>query len=260
MTSRALLRASASLATAFGLALALVPSGIPAQQPAGSSIPGIVERAAEAYAKNIKGIVGMQRHFSTSISAGPVRHSEQSDSGLLLNDGAFVALEYYRIVRDGHAFSSRQLEERNTQTNEGWAAGKVFFKEPYDRRYLGDYRYDALVTCAECPAGTVAVKFFSSIHDAQHGDGTMWVEQATARVEKLTYVPNALPPHATSGTVTETTTEALPGMWFVTRIDQTYTGRFLLVYGTGTFTGTIDRFQRFTSVADGLAAMHSATV
>lgn len=241
-------------------ALGSQPTAGAADQPSGATVPAIVERAVATYTKSVQGVVGMQRHFSTSISAGPVHHSEVSESGLLLSDGVFVAIEYYRIVDDGKVFSSQQVAQRNTQTNQDWSAGKVFFKEPYDRRYLGDYRFDASASCPDCPSGTVAVKFSSSIRDAQHGNGTMWIDEATARVGKLTYGPNALPPHATSGSVTETSGAALPDLWYVTRIDETFAGRVLVVSGHGTFTGVVDHFQRFGSSADGMTALHNGTI
>lgn len=257
-TLRARLRVPASVSVLIA-ALGSPSTATTAAQPSGATVPAIVARAADAYTKNVQGVVGMQRHFSTSISAG-VHHTEASESGLLLNDGAFVAIEYYRIVDDGKVFSSQQIAARNTQTNQDWSAGKVFFKEPYDRRYLGDYRFDASAACPDCPTGTVAVTFSSSIRDAQHGNGMMWIDEATARVEKLTYAPNALPPHATSGSVTETSSAVLPDLWYVTKIDETFAGRVLIVSGHGTFTGLVDHFQRFASTADGTAALHSGTI
>jgi hypothetical protein len=260
MTSlKAHIRVSASL-TALVAALGGPPTAAAADQPSAATVPAIVTRAVDAYTKDVQGFVGMQRHFSTSISAGPVHHNEQSDSGLLLNDGSFVALAYYHITRDGSAFTAAQIAERDTQTTQNWLAGKVFFKEPYDRHYVGDYRFDASVACKDCAQGTVAVGFSSAAHDAQHGAGTMWIDEATARVEKLTYVPYAFPPHATSGSATETTGEPLPNLWYVTRIEQTYGGRLLFVSGTGKFTAVVDHFQRFTTSEDGMAALHNGTI
>jgi hypothetical protein len=252
--------AAVTWAAALSVAVCALASAGLADSPAAPPVPAIVERAAEAYAKGLHGFVGMQRHFDTSISAGPVHHSEQSDSGILLSDGAFAALEYYHITRDGSAFTTAQLTDRTAVTTQNWVTGKVFFKEPYDRHYMSDYHFDASVACAACSQGTVAVGFSSAVHDAQHGGGTMWIDEATARVEKLTYVPYVLPPHATSGSVTETNGEPLPELWYVARIDQKYGGRLLFVGGTGTFTGVLDHFKRFASSADGMAALHNATI
>ena len=106
------------------LAITIPASGVRAA-PAG--VPTLVQRAAAAYSTDVRGTVGMQRHFSTTIKAGPVRHTETSESGILFSNGAFVKIKYYRLVQDGKTFSSDKLQARETQTNSDWAAGKIFY-------------------------------------------------------------------------------------------------------------------------------------
>lgn len=230
-------------------------SGSPQRQ-----IPALVLRAAAVYAGNVRGLIGMRRHFSTVLHAGPIHHTEDSDSGLLMNGGAFVKLKYFRIADDGKAFNAQQIAQRDAQTNQDWTVGKIFFKEPYDRRFIGDYVFDPPQACAACPVGTVAVNFGSGTKDTQHGSGTMWIEQATGRVDRLTYIPNVLPPHATYGSVTETSGNAMRSVWYVTRIDGSYRGRAFVLSGTGTFTGVFDHFQRFSTVTKGEAALNAGTI
>jgi len=223
-------------------------------------VPSLVLRASAVYATNVRGIIGMQRHFSTVLHAGPVHHTEESDSGQLMSDGSFVKISYYRIADDGKAFSAQQIAQRDAQTNQDWTIGKIFFKEPYDRRYPGDYVFDQPQACVACPAGTVAVSFGSGIKDTQHGSGTMWIVAATGRVDRLTYIPNVLPSHATFGTVTETGGRAMPNVWYVTRIDGTYQGKAFVLKGTGTFTGVFDHFRQFSTVTQGRAALNAGTI
>jgi hypothetical protein len=246
------------LLPAVFLASSLQANG--AQAPAAMPPAEIVARVGAAYAKGLHGIIGMQRHFTTVVDAGVVRHSEQSDSGLLIDDGVFVAAHYYRVTDDGKAFSASQIRRRDDETNAGWTAGKIFFKEPYDPRFIADYQFTSVAPCPDCSSGTIAIAFSSAKHDAQHGAGTMWIETATDRVVKLTYVPYVLPPHATSGSVTETTAEILPGLWYVVRIDETYAGRAFLLHGTGRFTGVFDHFQRFATLAEGETAVQNGTI
>jgi hypothetical protein len=208
----------------------------------------------------VRGIIGMQRHFSTVLHAGPIHHTEESDSGQLMNNGSFVKIKYFRIVDDRKAFSAQQMTQRDAQTNQDWTVGKIFFKEPYDQRFIREYVFDPPQACVACPAGTVAVIFGSGIHDTQHGSGTMWIEVATGRIDRLTYIPNVLPSHATFGTVTETSGRAMPNMWYVTRIDGTYQGRAFILKGTGTFTGVFDHFRRFSTVTQGTAALQAGTI
>ena len=224
------------------------------------TVPALVLRAGAVYTANVRGIIGMQRHFSTVVRAGPVHHTEVSDSGQLMSDGAFVNIKYYKIADDGKAFSAQQIAQRDAQTNQDWSVGKIFFKEPYDPRFIGDYVFGPPQACTACPTGTVAVTFQSGVKDAQHGSGTMWIEQATGRVDKLTYSPSVPPPHATSGSVTETSGNAMPNVWHVTRIDGSYRGNAFPMTGTGTFTGVFDQFKRFSTKAQGEAALQAGTI
>jgi hypothetical protein len=226
---------------------------------AATSSPALINRVVAAYAADVRGFIGMQRHFSTVINGGPVHHTEISDSGVLLQNGAYVGIRYYRIADDGRAFAADKIAQRNTQTNADWSAGKVFFKEPYDRRYVSDYSFRPPTSAAFC--GTAAaVAFSSTVKDAQHGIGWMCIDQSSARVTKLTYTPNAFPPHATGGSVTETSGTALSGMWYVTRIDETYNGHALIIHGTATFAGVVDHFRRFPTASSGRAALTSGTI
>lgn len=202
----------------------------------------------------------MQRHFSTLINAGVVKHTEVSESAILFKDGVFEQVHYYRVIEDGKEFSTAELGDRDKQAADGWSAGKVFFKEPYDRRFVGDYSFALVAPCSDCASGTVAVKFESAKRDSQHGAGTMWIDTADARVLKLTYSPYVYPPHATSGTVTETSGAALANLWYVVRIDQAFTGHMLLLHGTATFTALFDHFERFGTVAEGASAIREGTI
>lgn len=237
-------------------------SGLPASasQTGGTPVPALIQRAAAAYAVSVRGVMGMQRHFSTVLHAGPVHHTEESDSGQLMKDGSFVKIKYYRIADDGSSFTAQHIAQRDAQTNQDWTAGKIFFKEPYDRHFMGDYRFEQPQTCSACPAGTVAVNFGSSIKDTQHGSGTMWIETASARVDRLTYIPNVLPPHATSASVIEIGGPALPNLWYVIRIEGKYQGRAFIFKGGGTFTGTFNHFRRFSTVTSGEAALRNGTI
>lgn len=209
----------------------------------------------------MRGVVGMQRHFATEVNGGLVKHGEQSDSAQLMQDGRFVKIAYYRIVRDGHPFTPSQIQQRNAETNKDWAMGKVFFKEPYDHQYMSDYSFEQpQAECSACPAGTWAVSFASTIHDSQHGSGVMYINTSNAHVVKLTYSAYVLPPHASSGSVTETGGQALPGLWYVVRIDETYRGHAFVMTGTGTFTGIFNQFRRFPSLGAGEAALQAQTI
>jgi|GEM_PF-1090886 len=249
------------LAFAAASSVFVVSGGMQSSRAAASAIPPIVLRASDVFSKEMHGVIGMQRHFTTRLHGGPLTHGEQSDSGQLMEDGRFTGITYYSIVRDGHSFSPSQIEQRNAETNKDWSAGKVFFKEPYDPHYTHDYTFEAPQTgCSGCAPGTQAVRFASTIHDSQHGSGVIYIDTQNAHVVKLTYTAYVLPPHATSGSVTETGGQALPDLWYVVRIDETYEGHAFILSGTATFTGIFDHFRRFPSVAAGEAALQDKTI
>jgi len=106
----------------------------------------------------------------------------------------------------------------------------------------------------------VVVRFSSDIRDTQHGNGMMFIDQASSHVVKLTYTPNQLPPHATSGVVTEFSGQAMPNMWYVTRIVGLYSGRAFFMRGTGRFTGTFDHFERFDTIGLANAALENSAM
>ena len=250
-----------SIVRAFVLASLVLAWCVPAAaaEPSSSTALDVVRKAMQSYEAGLRGIIGMQRHFTTVINAGIAKHSEESDSGLLIQNGVFHLAHYYRIMRDGKTFTPQQLADRDAQTNKGWSSGKIFFKEPYDPRFIDDYEFGIAPAC-NCGAGVEAVSFSSSRHDDQHGYGTMWIDSSDYHVVRLTYVPFVLPPHATSGSVTETTAEVLSNVWYVARIDETYEGHALILHGTGTFTAVMDHFERFSSVAEGETAVKNDTI
>ncbi len=249
-------------AKTFAAAAALlVGLGALCSQASAPGPPSIVLRASTTFAAGIRGVVGMQRHFTTALESGPFAHGEQSDSGQLMQDGRFAKIAYYRIVRDDHAFSPSQIRKREDEANDDWAAGKVFFKEPYDPQYNKDYIFGApQEACSICGPGTQAVSFASPIHDSQHGSGVMYIDTSSAHVVKLTYTAYVLPPHASSGSVTEIGGQALKDLWCVVRIDETYQGRAFLLTGRATFTGVFDHFRRFSSLGAGTAALQDRTI
>ncbi len=233
---------------------------LPAIADSSPAMPGIVTLASEVFAKETRGVIGFERHFETRIHAGPVIHTELSDGAFIMSDGAYMKLKYERIVQDGNFWSRAKLDERTAQTNAKWGDSQIQFKEPYDHRYLGDYKFVQSATCGGCPAGAVSVDFTSEVRDAQHGDGTMLIDRLSGHVLKLSYTPNKMPHYATSGTVTETGGVALPDLWYPIRIEEGFRGHAFLLSGKATFGGTFDHFRRFDSAQAALDALSSNSI
>jgi hypothetical protein len=241
MRSRVLLCLLSSCATIFGAASA--------SASAQSGIPPIVSQASQVAAMASAGVIVNERHMSVTAVAGPMHFSNTNDALLLLSDGAYRHIHFLHMAENGKVLGSDQVLKKENQNNREFEAGSGFFKQPFDRRYLGDYAY---TTTASSDAAQVEVSFNSALHDQQHGAGQMTIDAASGRVTSVEYTPYVFPDrYASNGTVTETFGEALPGLWTIVRIDQTYGGRVLLVSGHGTVTETLDHFHRFTDADAG---------
>lgn len=213
------------------------------------SVPAIVAQAAQTAALENAGVTVHERHITLDAQAGPAHFRQQNDAIMLMTDGEYAHIHFLRIEENGHTLSANDLAKREAENNATLERGEGIFKQPFDRRYLGDYQYTT--SPCNCEANAIDVHFSSLLRDDQHGTGTMRIDPATGNVLELTYTPNVLPDHANSGTVTETFGQALAGLWTIVRIDRVYSGRVLFVGGHGTVTETLDQFHHFTNVGIG---------
>jgi hypothetical protein len=223
---------------------------------AASGVAPIVTRAAQIAAAESFGVIVHERHITLTAAAGPAHFSQSNDSIMLMNDGTYSHIHYVRIEENGHVLSTSEMAKREATNNHDLAAGKAVFKQPFDQRYLADYQY-SIIPCS-CAGDEVTVHFTSLIADEQHGSGDMHIDQATGHVLDVVYTPNVLPDHASTGLVTETLGQALPGLWTIVRIDRTYSGRVLFVGGHGTVTEVLDHFHHFTDAEAGEAYYRTA--
>lgn len=230
-----------------------IPILVSLEAPAASlpAIPPVVEQAAHADANETLGVIVMQRHFTVNAAAGPLHFNHADDAILLMTNGEFSRMHFLRMEEDGHASSASDLASLDEKTDRTLQRGDGFFRQPFDQRYLSDYEY-TIVPCA-CAPSVVEVRFTSSLRDNQHGCGDMRIDEETGHVISLSYTPNVLPPHASSGIVTETFGQALPGLWTILRIESLYTGHLFFFAGHGTVSEVRDNFHHFTDVAAGVA-------
>ncbi len=228
-------------------------SAVPVQTGASAmlsaNVPPIVAQAAQTAALENAGVTVHERHISLVAEAGPAHFSQTNDAIMLMTDGLYTHIHYVRMEENGHTLSAKEIEKREAENNAALERGEGVFKQPFDRRYLGDYEYTT-APC-DCESNAIDVHFSSFLHDEEHGAGTMQIDPATGHVLALTYTPNVMPDHASSGTVTETFGQAIAGLWTIVRIDRVYNGRVLFVAGHGTVTETLDHFHHFTNAGTG---------
>jgi hypothetical protein len=231
------------------LTMSVVPLQAAANAVLLPSVPAIVAQAAQTAALENAGVTVHERHITIVAQAGPAHFSQENDAIMLMTDGEYAHIHFLRIEENGHTLSAADVAKREAQNNAALERGEGVFKQPFDRRYLGDYQYTT-APCG-CEANDIDVHFSSLLRDDQHGAGTMRIDPATGHVLELTYTPNVLPDHANSGTVTETFGQALAGLWTIVRVDRVYSGRMLFVAGHGTVTETLDHFHHFTNAGTG---------
>jgi len=237
--------------------LTICALAVPARASApASSIPAVVQQAAQTAALENSGVTVHERHVSVEAEAGPAHFSQSNDAIMLMTDGAYTHIHYLYIEEKGHALSASDVAKREATNNRDLERGVGFFKQPFDRRFIADYQYTT-APCA-CDAGQIDVHFTSLMRDDQHGAGTMRIDQTTGHVMELTYTPNVLPDRANSATISETFGQALPGLWTIVRIDREYSGRVLFVSGHGTVTEVLDHFRHFTNAETGEAYYRTA--
>ena len=113
------------------------------------------------------------------------------------------------------------------------------FEPPFDARYADAYSY------REGTPQTIA--FRSSLRDSAHGNGT-FAYDSDHDVVWYAYQPNALPPHATSGTIVDQRSQVLPNYWAVTQETQQYRGHFGPFSGAATEQVDYSGFSRFPNL------------
>lgn len=249
------MKAIASVAAVFFCAASLA---VASSSRAGSALPDALLRAAIFNSTSLGGVLVEERHVQFNASAGPAHFSQQNDAIVMLEDGEYKRLRYLRIVENGKTLSPDKVAEKEAENNADLQRGKTFFKQPYDARYMRDYSF----TEAACPCvpHERSIAFVSQVRDDQHGDGTILLDPSTGRVLSVSYTPNVLPNHASSGTTVETFGEAVPGVWTIIAIDHEYSGHVAFFHGSGKMLERMDHFQRFSTSYAGMQYLQRASL
>jgi hypothetical protein len=171
------------------------------------------------------------------------RHEDLVIAGVF-DDGTIVKVRVLRYTIDGRAASASDdaaMERAYEKPKPGDA-----FEPPFDARYADAY------SCRQETPQTVA--FTSDLPDAAHGNGTFGYD-ADYNVVWYDYQPNALPPHATSGTIGDRRAEVLPNYWAVTRETQQYRGSYGPFPGAATQQSDFSDFSRFPDLESALRSI-----
>jgi hypothetical protein len=203
--------------------------------PAGA--PPVLTEVAQRFADTSRGIVAFRMHRTFEAHAGfSSRHEDLVMAGVF-EDGSVAKVHVFSYTIDGKAASAAAVSD----VEQGWEHPKPgdAFASPFDSRYFDAYQYQ--------PQGAGTIGFTSSVRDAGHGNGSFTFD-AQSNVVSYVYQPNALPPHAKWGEISDRRAEVLPGYWAVTEEMQNYKGNVGPFSGTGTVDLQFSGFRRFADL------------
>jgi hypothetical protein len=203
--------------------------------------PPVLAQVAQRYDVTSRGVVAFQMHRVFDVHAGFSRRHEDLVMEGVYDDGALVKVHVQSYAIDGKPAAASDVASLEASWDHP-KPGDVF-AVPFDSRNFGAYEYRSI--------GSSAIGFTSSIRDAGHGQGTFTYD-AQANVTTCTYQPNALPPHASWGEITDRRAEVLPGYWATTQETQAYRGTYGIFSGSGAITVSYSNFQRFADLPSAL--------
>lgn len=208
--------------------------------------PLVLTLVAQRFTESTQGVVSFQLRRVFDVHAGPMSRHEDFTLDGIYEDGAIVKVHVVSDTIDGKP-ASPEAQSALEQTYDHPKTGDGFAL-PFDSKNFGAYQYQSAVA--------QRIDFTSNMHDATHGNGNFTYDGGD-NVISYTYRPNALPPHASSGTITDRRSEVLPGYWAVTEEMQQYKGSYGLFSAGATVEFTYSNFRRFVNLVDAIRSISS---
>ncbi len=187
-----------------------------AQTPA-TNVNEIIGHVVHHYSAESKGVVGVRSRSVLRIDA-PMNHRKTSTTN-------------WYVYKDGNLVATSEAPDPRRPP----------LHDPLRSRYHGEYRFKP-ESCADCPAGAVAIGYSSPTHDEVHAHGTMIVDVGSAHVLHASEVPYAFPRPTHDGKLAITWGRADIG-WFPTQVSGEFSGR------VGPFSGVAHYDQMFAPYA-----------
>jgi hypothetical protein len=206
--------------------------------------PPALAQVAQRYSDTSRGIVAFQIHRVFDVHGGFSRRHEDLVMNGVYDDGKLVSVHVVSYSINGKPASASDV----AGVEQSWNHPKPedVFAPPYDASNFGAYHYTR--------GGPSTIYFDSTILDAGHGRGSFTYD-AQDDVIAITYQPNALPPHASSGTITDLRSAVLPGYWAATQETQQYSGSYGPFAASGTITVSYSDFRRYPDLQSALRAL-----
>lgn len=210
--------------------------------PAGA--PPALTQVAQRFVDTSRGVVAFQLHRVFDVHGGfSKRHDDLVLNGVYEN-GQLMRVHVVTYAIDGKPASASDV----AGVEQSWNHPKPGdpFAAPFDPQNFDSYRYQ--------PGASSTIDFTSSVSDPGHGKGS-FTYNSQSDVVSVTYQPNVLPPHASSGEITDVRSEVLPGYWSVTQETQQYKGHYGPFSAAGTIQVSFSDFRRYPDLDSALRAL-----
>lgn len=229
MSIRTVVRSSVGAVTLVVLAIGSASAtAAPSPQTAAVSAPdatALIQRVAATFAEQRRGVFGFRSHATVRSAERVLPHDQVEDAWFVFSDG--------RLVKSGG-------------TPGGPASAETAAHQPFDARYLGEYRF-VPTACVRCAPGAVAIAYDSGAHDAVHGRGQLTIDPQTARILVQTTQPFVVPKPARSGWLTTIWGET-PAGWYPLSTSGTFIGRVGPISARATLSQQFSNYRRFVEV------------
>jgi hypothetical protein len=215
--------------------------------PIATSPPGAppaLAQVAQRFTQTSRGFVAFRMRRVFDVHGGlQSRHEDLVMNGVY-DDGALVRVRVVSYTINGRPASATDI----AGVEQSWNHPKPseVFASPFDPKNFDAYQYRS--------DGNATIAFSSNVRDPGHGNGSFTYD-AGGNVLSYTFVPNSLPPHATSGTIADRRSEVLPGYWASTEETQQYKGNYGPFAAAGAIQITYSDFRRSSDLSAALSSL-----
>jgi hypothetical protein len=205
--------------------------------------PPALLQVAQRFAETSRGVVTARLHRVFDVHGGFSSRHEDLVMDAVYDSGTLVRVRVWSYAINGKTASAADV----STVEQSWNHPKPgdVFAAPYDPGHLNEYQYQR--------GGPSTIYFASNVRDAGHGRGSFTYD-AQDNVTSVTYQPNELPPHATTGEIRDLRAEVLPEYWAATQETQTYRGAYGPFAAAGTIQVYYSNFRRYPDLQSALEA------
>ena len=206
--------------------------------------PPALAQVAQRFVQSSRGVTTARLHRIFDVHGGFSSRHEDLVIRVVYESGTLVRVRVESYSINGRPASPADIASVERSWNHPNPSD--VFAPPYDPRHLAEYQYQ------QTAASTIG--FSSNVNDAGHGRGSFTYD-AAGNVISISYQPNVLPPHASSGQIIDLRGQVLPGYWAAEQETQSYRGSYGPFAAAGTIQVTYSDFHRFPNLSTALLSL-----